>query len=171
MFFGKNNMIILKKFHFQDIRYYMKKILSSFLFLLLFNFSASAEECAIMLGDEVDPEEFSESTGKKIYFCCGACVKAFDGAAAYYIKAVPALAEKFTEAEMKELGVDKVKLLDQRVCPIYPERFINPNSKTIEYKGKTIYFWSSSAQRRWKRDPDTYFKEAFEKGHLPQYKS
>ena len=171
MFFGKNNMIILKKFHFQDIRYYMKKILSSFLFILLFNFSASAEECAIMLGDEVDPEEFSESTGKKIYFCCGACVKAFDGAAAYYIKAVPALAEKFTEAEMKELGVDKVKLLDQRVCPIYPERFINPNSKTIEYKGKTIYFWSSSAQRRWKRDPDAYFKEAFEKGHLPQYKS
>lgn len=171
MFFGKNNMIILKKFHFQDISYYMKKFLSSFLFLLLFNFSASAEECAIMLGDEVDPEEFSESTGKKIYFCCGACVKAFDGAAAYYIKAVPALAEKFTEAEMKELGVDKVKLLDQRVCPIYPERFINPNSKTIEYKGKTIYFWSSSAQRRWKRDPDAYFKEAFEKGHLPQYKS
>ena len=171
MFFGKNNMIILKKFHFQYIRYYMKIILSSFLFLLLFNFSASAEECAIMLGDEVDPEEFSESTGKKIYFCCGACVKAFDGAAAYYIKAVPALAEKFTEAEMKELGVDKVKLLDQRVCPIYPERFINPNSKTIEYKGKTIYFWSSSAQRRWKRDPDAYFKEAFEKGHLPQYKS
>ena len=164
-------MIILKKFHFQDIRYYMKKILPSFLFILLFNFSASAEECAIMLGDEVDPEEFSESTGKKIYFCCGACVKAFDGAAAYYIKAVPALAEKFTEAEMKELGVDKVKLLDQRVCPIYPERFINPNSKTIEYKGKTIYFWSSSAQRRWKRDPDAYFKEAFEKGHLPQYKS
>ena len=164
-------MIILKKFHFQDISYYMKKFLSSFLFLLLFNFSASAEECAIMLGDEVDPEEFSESTGKKIYFCCGACVKAFDGAAAYYIKAVPALAEKFTEAEMKELGVDKVKLLDQRVCPIYPERFINPNSKTIEYKGKTIYFWSSSAQRRWKRDPDAYFKEAFEKGHLPQYKS
>jgi YHS domain-containing protein len=72
---------------------------------------------------------------------------------------------------MKELGVDKIKLLDQRVCPIYPERFINPNSKTIEYKGKTIYFWSSSAQRRWKRDPDAYFKEAFEKGHLPQYKS
>ena len=169
MFFGKNNMIILKKFHFQDIRYYMKKILSSFLFLLLFNFSASAEECAIMLGDEVDPEEFSESTGKKIYFCCGSCVKAFDGAAAYYIKAVPALAEKFTEAEMKELGVDKIKLLDQRVCPIYPERFINPNSKTIEYKGKTIYFWSSSAQRRWKRDPAAYFKEAFEKGHLPPY--
>ena len=47
----------------------------------------------------------------------------------------------------KKLGVDKVKLLDQKVCPIYPERYINPNSKTVEYKGKTIYFWSSSALR------------------------
>ncbi len=149
----------------------MNKILSSLFFLFLINFPLQGEECAIMLGDEIDPEEFSESTGKKIYFCCGSCVKAFDGAAAYYIKAVPALAKKYTDAEKKKLGVDKVKLLDQRVCPIYPERFINPNSKTVEYKGKTIYLWSSSAQRRWKRDPDAYFKEAFDKGHLPQFKS
>ena len=78
---------------------------------------------------------------------------------------------EYTEEEKKKLGVDKVKLLDQKVCPIYPERYINPNSKTVEYKGKTIYFWSSSALRRWSRDPDTYFKEAFDKGHLPQFKS
>ena len=153
----------------------MYKILTSFLFLFFFNSSVFSEECPIMLGDDVDPEEFSESTGKKILFCCGSCVKAFDGAAAYYIKAVPALAKKFTEEEKKKLGVDKVKLLDQKVCPIYPERYINPNSKTVvyEYKGieKTIYFWSSSALRRWSRDPDTYFKEAFDKGHLPQFKS
>lgn len=149
----------------------MNKILSAFFFLFLLSPSLFAEECTIMKGDDVDPEEFSEITGKKILFCCGSCVKAFDSAPAYYIKAVPALAKKFTEAEMKKLGVDKVKLLDQRVCPIYPERYINPNSKSVEYKGKTVYFWSSSAQRRWARDPDKYFQEAFDKGLLPQFKS
>ena len=116
------------------------------------------------------PKSILEILGKKIYFCCGSCVKAFDGNQAYYIKALPSLAKKFSSDEQKKLGVDKVKLLAQRVCPIYPERIVNPNSKTVEYKGKTIYFWSSSALRRWNRDPDAYFKEAFDKGHLPQYK-
>ena len=121
-----------------------------------------------MLGDEIDPEEFSESTGKRFTLLCLA--KAFDGVSRLLHQSSPRTSQKFTD-EKKKLGVDKVKLLDQRVCPIYPERFINPNSKTVEYKGKTIYLWSSSAQRRWKRDPDAYFKEAFDKGHLPQFKS
>ena len=74
-----------------------------------------------MLGDDVDPEEFSESTGKKILFCCGSCVKAFDGAAAYYIKAVPALAKKFTDAEKKKLGVDKLSYLIKKSAPFIPK--------------------------------------------------
>ena len=149
----------------------MKHILITFLFLFSICKAFSAvEECAIMKGDEIDPEEYSELLGKKVYFCCGTCVKAFDKAAAYYIKAVPELAKLFSDAEQKQLGVDKVKLLDQRFCPIYPERIVNPESKSIDYKGKKIYFWSSSAERRWKRDPDKYFKEAMDKGLLPQYK-
>ncbi len=149
----------------------MKYLTSLLLTLFLSNALFSEEEtCAIMIGDEIDTEEYSEILGKKIYFCCGSCVKAFDGNQAYYIKALPSLAKKFSSDEQKKLGVDKVKLLAQRVCPIYPERIVNPNSKTVEYKGKTIYFWSSSALRRWNRDPDAYFKEAFDKGHLPQYK-
>ena len=150
----------------------MKTILSVLFLFFYANFiyADGHEDCALMLGDAIDPEEYSEIEGVKVYFCCGACVKAFDGAAAYYIKAVPELAKKFTDAQMKKLGVDKVKLLDQKFCPIYPERIVNPNCKSVEYKGKKIYFWSSSAERRWKRDPDRYFKEAFEKGNLPQYK-
>ena len=149
----------------------MKNIITLLLTLFLANsLFAEQDTCALMLGDEIDTEEFSEVLGKKVYFCCGSCVKAFDGNQAYYIKAVPALAKLFNSTEQKKLGVDKVKLLDQKFCPIYPERVVNPNSKTLEYKGKTIYFWSSSAQRRWKKDPEKYFKAAFERGHLPHYK-
>jgi YHS domain-containing protein len=149
----------------------MKNIFTLLFALLLTNaLLAEDETCAIMVGDEIDTEEFSEILGKKVFFCCGSCVKAFDSNQAYYIKALPALAKKFSDAEQKKLGVDKVKLLDQRVCPIYPERVVNPNSKTLEYKGKTVYFWSSSAQRRWKKDPEKYFKDAMSKGHLPQFK-
>ena len=149
----------------------MKNIFTLFFALLLTNaLFAEEETCAIMVGDEIDTEEFSEILGKKVFFCCGSCVKAFDANQAYYIKALPALAKKFSDAEQKKLGVDKVKLLDQRVCPIYPERVVNPNSKTLEYKGKKVYFWSSSAQRRWKKDPDKYFAAAMSEGNLPQFK-
>ena len=48
------------------------------------------------------------------------------------------------DAEKKKLGVDKVKLMEQRYCPIYPERVVNPNSKFEVYKGKKVYFWSSA---------------------------
>ena len=151
---------------------YMKLAFSSlFIALLMQPALFGAEKCALMLEDDIDPEEYSEVLGKKIEFCCGSCVKAFDKATAYYIKAVPALSEKFSDAEKKELGVDKVTLLEQRFCPIYPDRIVNPESKSIEYNGKTVYFWSSSAQRRWKKDPEKYFKEAMERGHLPQFKS
>ena len=158
----------LKKPHLGDIIIIMKStLILIFGFLLAqLSFAADDETCALMEGDEIDEEEFSELLGKKIYFCCGTCVKAFDANAAYYIKALPALSKKFSDAEKKKLGVDKVKLLEQRFCPIYPERVVNPNSKFEMYKGKKVYFWSSSAIRRWKRDPDKYFAEAVKRGHL-----
>lgn len=150
----------------------MKEIIFSLILLFSANyiFADGHEDCALMLGDAIDPEEYSEVMGVKVYFCCGACVKAFDAATAYYLKALPELAKKFSDEQKKELGVDKVELLDQRFCPIYPERIVNPTSKSVDYNGKKIYFWSSSAERRWKRDPERYFKEAMERGHLPQYK-
>ena len=148
------------------------KLLYSLLLTLFLSCTLFSEEetCALMIGDEIDPEEYSELLGKKIYFCCGSCVKALTPIKHITSKHSPHLLRSFLQQNKKKLGVDKIKLLDQRFCPIYPERVVNPNSKSVEYKGKKIYFWSSSALRRWDRDPEKYFKEAFEKGHLPQFK-
>ena len=113
-----------------------------------------------MLGDELDRDESVVVVGKTITFCCGNCARRFEENAAYYIKASPILQKKFSAEERKELGVDKVKLLKQRFCAVYKDRIVNPNSPSIEYKGEKIYFWSTTAVRRWNRDPDRYYKEA-----------
>ena len=122
--------------------------------------------CPLMIGEENDPEETVTVEGKTLGFCCGSCVSKFEDNKAYYIKASKSLYNRFTEEERKKLGVDKVTLLEQQRCPIYNERIVNPNSPTVEYKGTTVYFWSSSAVRRWKRDPDKYYNEAKSKGIL-----
>ena len=138
--------------------------------IIFFMFASIAygvtETCPIMKGEENDPEESVVVEGNTLGFCCGSCVKAFDANRAYYIKAIKSLQSKFTSKQLIKMGVDKIVLLEQRKCPIYPERIINPNSKTVEYKGQTIYLWSSSAVRRWNRDPDKYYQEAKKAGIL-----
>lgn len=128
--------------------------------------SADAKKCPLMVEDGVDPEESIIVEGNKIEFCCGTCVRKFEENTAYYIKAVKYLNDLFTPEQRKKLGVDKVVLLQQRRCPIYPDRIVNPNSPSVEYKGMKIYFWSSSAVRRWKRDPEKYYQDAKASGVL-----
>ena len=122
--------------------------------------------CPLMIGEENDPEESSTIEGKELGFCCGSCVKKFEENRAYYIAASQQLTNRFTDVELKKLGVDKVVLLKQRRCPIYNERIVNPNSPSAEYKGNKVFFWSSSALRRWKRDPDGYYTKAKAAGVL-----
>lgn len=144
----------------------MKNTLISLFFIFLTTNLRAADTCPLMIGEENDPEETVTVEGKTLPFCCGSCVSKFEENKAYYIKVSKALYDMFTQAERVNLGVDKVKLLDQRRCPIYNERIINPNSPTVEYKGVTIYFWSSSAVRRWTRDPDRYYEQAKAAGVL-----
>jgi len=109
-----------------------------------------------MKGEENDPEESVVVQGKQLDFCCGSCNRQFSENKAYYIKAIKSLYDKFSAAERDKLGVDKVQLLDQRTCVVYTDRVINPNSPSLTHGGKKIYFWSSSAVRRFKRDPEKY---------------
>lgn len=139
------------------------------LFILLLCTSVTygvTTKCPLMVDDDVDPEETTQVLDQTIEFCCGSCVKAFDANVAYYIKAIPEIGSRFTESQKKQLKVCCVKLLEQRYCPVYPDRVVNPNSPTVEYLGKTIYLWSSSAVRRWNKKPDEYYYQAVERGHL-----
>lgn len=124
------------------------------------------DTCPLMVGEENDPEESVTVSGKNIGFCCGSCVSKFEDNKAYYIKTVKSLYEQFTAAERAAMGVDKVIVLAQKRCPIYPDRLINPNCPTVSYKNQTIFLWSSSAVRRWNRDPERYYQAAKASGIL-----
>ena len=127
---------------------------------------AAKDTCPLMIGEENDPEETVTVNGKTIGFCCGSCVSKFEESKAYYIRTIKSLYNKFTPQEREYLGVNKVIVLVQQRCPIYPDRLINPNCPQVVYKGETIFLWSSSAVRRWKRDPEKYYQEAKKAGIL-----
>lgn len=142
------------------------KCLFVLLLLVLTTSFTFGEKCALMSDDDVDVNEKVVVENETLYFCCGSCVTKFDQDRAYYIKAVRSLYDRFTPSERKKLGVDQVKLLDQTRCPVYPDRLVGPSSPTVEHAGKTIRLWSSSAVRRWKRDPQRYYDAAVAAGVL-----
>ena len=124
--------------------------------------------CPIMVGDEVDEEEFVEFEGKKVFMCCGTCSKLWDKSPKYYIKVMGDVLPQFKGMEEK-LGLDKVELLPQKFCAVYPDRVVTPESPKVEFQGKTVYLFSKGAVRRWERSPERALAKALEAGVLPQF--
>jgi len=112
--------------------------------------------CPLMIEDEIDPEEFVEYKGKKIFMCCGSCVKKFKKDPDYYAK----LTSKFIPQIDKSLLDAKIKFIEQKFCMVYPDRVISPKSYSYEHAGKKYYFWSSTAIRKFKAKPDFYIEKA-----------
>ncbi len=112
--------------------------------------------CPLMIEDEIDPEEFVEYKGKKIFMCCGSCVKKFKKDPDYYAK----LTSKFIPQVDKSLLDAKIKFIEQKFCMVYPDRVISPKSYSYEHAGKKYYFWSSTAIRKFKAKPDFYIEKA-----------
>ena len=137
--------------------------------LILFGTPVFGENklCPIMVEDEIDEEEVVEFEGKKVFLCCGGCVKKWNKSPKYYIKAMADMLPQFKGME-KKLELDKVELMAQKFCPVYGDRVVTPDSPSVDFNGKTIFLYSTGAARRWKRDPEGYIRKALEKGILPQ---
>ncbi|MEO0445201.1 MAG: hypothetical protein AAF191_03895 [Verrucomicrobiota bacterium] len=155
----------------------MKIAYSLIAFLSLSSFLVAEDQtiCPIMVETEVDPldEEFVDYDGVRVWMCCGSCVKAWDVNPNYFLKVamelelLPQLADQ-KEALAEELA--EIELLAQRFCPLRTECVIGPESPSIEYQGKKIYFFKErDIERRWGADPDGAFAEARAAGLLPQF--
>jgi len=152
----------------------MKKILIT-LFATLSAPLLLAEDqtiCPLMIESEIDSEEVVQYEGKKIYMCCGSCVTAWEKNPDYYLKlglAMKLIPQVELTDELKT-KLEKVELLEQRYCPIRVEAIVGPDSPSVEYKGKKIYFFKErDIERKWERSTETIFKNALEDGLLPQF--
>jgi YHS domain-containing protein len=143
------------------------------LFTLPFAYAEEQSICPIMVEDEIDQDEVVEFEGKKIYMCCGGCVKAWNLNPKYYLKVarelklVPQFASVSPELEKELAGIE---LMKQRFCPLRPTAVVSPTSPSIEYKGKKIYFFKErDITRKWERNPEAAFEKAKKAGLLPQF--
>ncbi|MEM7699958.1 MAG: hypothetical protein AAF236_16305, partial [Verrucomicrobiota bacterium] len=114
-------------------------------------------------------EEVVEHRGYTIYMCCTTCTKLWDINPDYYLKVGYEL-ELLPQIQELPEEVAEIELLTQRFCPLRPDCVVSPDSPSIEYEGKKIYFFRErDIARRWERNADELFAEAREAGLLPQF--
>lgn len=75
-------------------------------------------KCPVMGGD-VDPGSFTDYKGRRVYFCCDACIKKFNDEPAKYL------------AKLKDCSTEQIH------CPVMGER-IDP-TLSVEVGGKKVY--------------------------------
>ena len=126
-------------------------------------------KCPMMTDEDVEAEKVVEFKGNKILMCCGKCEKAWnaasDDAKAYWVKAgieegvLPQL-----KGKEKELGVDGIKLQDQKYSAISHKTIVTPESPTVEYNGKNYFVFNAKEQEKWAKDPEGSYKKAVDAG-------
>ena len=104
-----------------------------------------------MMGGVIDREVFTDVDGKRIYFCCAACIEPFLEDAAALI------------AKMEDTGItfDEAPL-SQPLCPVSGkdvEREIH-----ADYGESRVYFCSDPCREEFERDPEPYIHELSKDG-------
>jgi hypothetical protein len=61
-------------------------------------------------------------------------------------------------------AANKKKPEVQKFCPVFTDRIVGPNSRSLRYRGILVFFSSDLAAQKWMRDPVSYL----DKSLLPQ---
>ncbi len=106
--------------------------------------------CPVM-GGKINKKYHADYKGKRVYFCCPACIKAFSRNPEKYIKKL----EK-QGVELESVGKP------QTVCPVMGGKI---NKKYhADYKGKRVYFCCPACIKTFKKDPGKYVKKLEKQG-------
>jgi N-acetylneuraminic acid mutarotase/YHS domain-containing protein len=107
------------------------------------------EFCPILtkvpIGDDAVEVEYQ---GMKIKLCCATCVRKWRASPEAYLDA----------RLLPQLGGMKIpkRTIEQRFCPVYPDRVVSEKDPSVEYQGTTIYVFNETAKKRFLADPQKY---------------
>ncbi|MGB0714589.1 MAG: Kelch repeat-containing protein [Phycisphaerae bacterium] len=113
--------------------------------------------CPIMVSEFIDGESpVVTYDGRQIALCCETCISRWeqnpDGYAA--VADIP---------QLRDVERPKRDIV-QTFCPVFRDRVVTSKNPSTTYQGKKIYFFNSSARRRWENEPEKYLDLAI----LPQ---
>jgi YHS domain-containing protein len=104
-----------------------------------------------LTGEPINKKYYADFEGKRVYFCCPACIEKFKADPAGYIK------------KMEDQGITLAKAPKlQTVCPVAG----GPIDKKVftDYKGQRVYFCCADCQAKFKADPEKYMKKMKDEG-------
>jgi len=106
--------------------------------------------CPIMHG-KIDKRYYADYQGKRVYFCCPACIKEFQKDPAKYVK------------QLEDSGVTLEKApTPQTACPVTGDKI--DKNYYVDYQGKRIYTCCSGCVEEVKKDPAKYVKQLEDQG-------
>lgn len=103
----------------------------------------SQTECPVM-GGEIDRNVYADHGGKRVYFCCEACVKPFREDPDRYL------------GKLKAEGVTLEDVPVETSCPVSGK----PANAAIftEYRGERVWFCCNGCKSTFEKDPAKYMK-------------
>lgn len=106
--------------------------------------------CPIMQSDFVSAEDgiVVSFNGVEVLLCCELCEERWKSEPEAYLNV--AVLPQLREEELPPRKIEQV------YCPVYRERVVSSQDPTLEHEGRTLYFFSSSARRRFAANPDKY---------------
>jgi YHS domain-containing protein len=117
---------------------------------------AAQTTCPVM-GGEINKEIYADHDGKRVYFCCPACIEKFKNDPDKY-------PGKLKESGQKPLTL--TSLSPQSTCPVMGGG-IN-RELYADYQGKRVYFCCAGCKAPFEKEPDKYLEKLRKSGQKPE---
>jgi YHS domain-containing protein len=123
--------------------------------------------CPVMAGGKIKKSLYVDHDGKRIYFCCPGCPRAFKKDPEKYLKKLKAEGVALEDAPVAEAPAPPPEpKITQTACPITGGGI--DTGIHVDHKGTRVYFCCPRCPNTFKKDPERYMKTVKPQGEKPK---